>query len=403
MESIQALRERRAHFARETRKLLDDHPGTKWGKEQQEKYDANMVEIDAADSAISRTQKQLDLEAEKHFKDVTDVNPGSESAKAMRAIYNKWLRGGDKALNQDDYGVIRATLSTTTTTEGGFTVQTEIASTLIDKLKDYGGMRAMAEIIPTAMGNPMNFPTSDGTAEVGELIGENVTATGADPVFGSVGLNVFKYSSKIVACPFELLQDSQLDIETFINARLVTRLGRITNQHYTTGTGSGQPNGLVTASSVGKQGIAGQTLTVIYDDLVDVIDSVDVAYQNLNNCKWMFGQTMRKVVRKIKDSAGRPIWTPSYDAGITGSFTDQLLGYPVQINNDMPVPAASAKTMSFGDHRYYKIRDVMSATLFRFTDSAYTKLGQVGFLAWMRSGGNMVDTAAVKLYQHSAT
>jgi HK97 family phage major capsid protein len=45
----------------------------------------------------------------------------------------------------------------------------------------------------------------------------------------------------------------------------------------------------------------------------------------------------------------------------------------------------------------------MDVQMFRFTDSAYTKLGQVGFLAWARMGGNLVDSGAVKAYTHSAT
>jgi HK97 family phage major capsid protein len=45
----------------------------------------------------------------------------------------------------------------------------------------------------------------------------------------------------------------------------------------------------------------------------------------------------------------------------------------------------------------------MDVTTFRFTDSAYTKLGQVGFLAWMRTGGNLLDVNAVKLGVNSAT
>jgi HK97 family phage major capsid protein len=87
---------------------------------------------------------------------------------------------------------------------------------------------------------------------------------------------------------------------------------------------------------------------------------------------------------------------------VTG-YGDELLGYPIQINNDMPVPAVSAKSLAFGDFSYYKLRMAMDVTLFRFDDSPYIKLGQIGFLAWMRAGGNLVDVAATRLYQHSAT
>ena len=45
----------------------------------------------------------------------------------------------------------------------------------------------------------------------------------------------------------------------------------------------------------------------------------------------------------------------------------------------------------------------MEVTLFRFDDSFYMSNGQVGFLAWARAGGNLLDTAAVSLFQHSAT
>jgi len=218
-----------------------------------------------------------------------------------------------------------------------------------------------------------------------------------------VTLKTYKFSSKVVACPFELLQDSSIDMEAFIKARLVTRLGRVTNTYFTTGTGSGQPNGIVTAATSGKVGTTGQTVTVIYDDLVDLVHSVDPAYRNLGRCKFMMNDSSLKVIRKIKDSSGRPIFMPGYD-GLGGSFPDTLFGYQIQINQDISVMAANAKSILFGDFTFYKIRDAMDIQMFRFDDSAYIKLGQIGFLAWMRSGGNFVDVGGgVKYYQNSAT
>ena len=99
---------------------------------------------------------------------------------------------------------------------------------------------------------------------------------------------------------------------------------------------------------------------------------------------WMLSQTLRKTVRKIKDTAGRPIWTPSYDEGMAAGTPDMLLGYPVYINNDMPAPAANAKSLAFGNLQRYMIRDAMQVQLFRFDDSAFAAKGQVGFLAWAR-------------------
>lgn len=426
MQSIQALRERRAHFLKETRNLLDNNPGAKWGAEQQKKYDENLAEIERVEAELSRMERMAELEAEKPFPQARDViaridrgaKSLSEHVKAalesigeqarvkeymqVCALHAKWLRVGDKGMSEEDWATIRNTMSTTTGSEGGFTVPSEISSVLIDSLKFYAAMMQVAESIRTSDGRPLNYPTSDGTAETGEIIAQNVTATGADPTFGTVGLNVFKFGSKIVACPIELLQDSTIDIEAFIRKRLMQRIGRILNNKFTVGVGTTEPDGIVPRTTTGKTGTTGQTTTVIYDDLVDVIDAVDIAYQG-PNCKWMFNQNSRKVIRKIKDTAGRPIWMPSYDRGIAGGFADELLGFPVQINNDMANMAANAFPIIFGDFSYYKIRVAMEVSLFRFTDSAYTKLGQVGFLAWMRAGGNLVDTGATRTYRNSAT
>ena len=185
--------------------------------------------------------------------------------------------------------------------------------------------------------------------------------------------------------------------------RIVERIGRSDNQHFTTGSGTGQPRGSVTAAAAGKVGTTGQTLTVTYDDLVDLLESVDEAYQLGGNTKFMFNQTVRGLLRKLKDTAGRPIWTPGYEAGITAGAPDLLLGKAVALNNDMPVPAANAKSIIYGDLKKYIIRDAMAVSLMRFDDSVYASKGQVGFLAFMRSGGNLMDTAAVKYYQNSAT
>lgn len=398
--SIQDLRERRTAKAQEARKLLDDNAGDKWTKQIAERVDAIYAEIDSLDDQIRRYERQLELEVENR---IETVKPKDLDPRSPKAIFNKWIRGGDRALSAEDWTVVRNTMSTTTGSEGGFTVQTEVARSVADALKAFGGMRAVAEVLQTTQGNDMQFPTSDGTSETGELIGQNTTATAADPTFGSVTLAVYKYSSKVVAAPIELLQDSQVDMEAFIRTRLAQRIGRITNTHFTVGTGTGEPRGVVTASAVGKTGTTGQTTTVIFDDLVDLVHSVDPAYREGGRCRFMMNDATLKVIRKIKDSQGRPIFLPGYD-GLGVPMPDTLLGYPIQVNQDVATMAANAKSILFGDFSYYKIRDVMDVTLFRFDDSAYIKLGQIGFLAWMRSGGNFVDVGgAVKHYANSAT
>lgn len=398
----QALREKIENLARQAKNMLAEKGDQVWTAEEQAKFDGFTNEIEAARAQIKREEKVREYEAEQFFENAAkDVTKGKKPGEVVEidalAAVALYLRHGNNVTNEQAIA-IRNAMSTTTTTEGGYTVPSEIAAMVIDALKAYGGMRDVAEVIATDGGNPWNFPTSDGTAEVGEIVAENAAATGADITFGTVALNPYMYSSKKIALPWQLISDSAIDVVGFVVDRLSTRLGRITNTHYTTGDGSSKPFGLMARTSVGKTGTTGQTVTVIYDDLFDLKHSVNRAYRK--NAKWMMNDLSVAIVSKIKETTGRPIWEPAVTAG----SQDTLLGFPVVTNDDVAVMAANAKSIAFGDLSQYKIRDVKGSVIMRrFDDSAFALNGQVGFCGWMRTGGNLVDTAAVKHYANSAT
>lgn len=399
--TIQQLRERLGALKKEARNLVENKGSATWTKEEQTQFDNMVDEAERIERQIEAHQRLLDNEAEDSFSKLPTKEKGAKVDPAM-AAYENYLRKMSNRLTPQEIEAIRNTMSTTTGSEGGYTVQPIVASTLIEALKDFGAMRRLATPLTTTNGADLSFPSTDGTSEEGEIIAQNQSATDGDVAFGTVPLNTYKFSSKVVAIPIELLQDSNIDVVALVNNRLRERIGRIQNRMFSVGTGTAQPFGITTAATAGKVGATGQTLTVTYDDLVDLVDSIDPAYQ-IAGLKFQFAQAVRRAVRKIKDTTGRPIWTPSYDEGMSAKTPDLLLGYPVEINNHMPVPAANAKSISFGDHSKYMVRDAMELTMFRFEDSAYLKKGQVGFLAWARAGGNLTDTNAVKVYQHSAT
>ena len=412
MKSIQALREQIAARAKEVKALVENKNAA-WSAESQAAYDAALAEIDDCKAQVDRLEKTLNLLAED---DQTNAIADAAAHRASRAgvtnahaskvrnLFATWMRNGDRAISAEDWQLIRNTMSTTTGSEGGYTVATEVAQVVADALKSLGGMRSVATVIQTAMGNTINYPNSDGTSEEGEIVAQNAAASDADISFGVTPIDVYKYSSKVVTVPVELLQDAAVDIEAFVNTRCVARVGRITNKHFTVGTGTSQPKGIVTAATAGKVGTTGQTATVIVDDLIDLEHSVDYAYREAGRCRWMMHDQTYKVVKKLKDTTGRPLFIPGYD-GLGGRAPDTLLGYPITINNHMPTMAANAKSILFGDFTNYIIRDVLGATEYqRYTDSAYAKKGQVGFNLWARSGGGYTDVGgAVKYYANSAT
>jgi HK97 family phage major capsid protein len=419
---LSALREQRDIKAREAHSINEKYPADKrMEKPDAEKLDAILAEVEGIDGEIARASRVAQLAAAnltpeqeneialnaatkdpgKHGK------PGQEAA-ALRAF----LGGGLSALTEEQRRAmvgrvnpdIRAAMSTTTTTEGGYTTALEYMRSLEEAMKQFGGIRAVATTMRTATGTQMQFPTTDATAEEGEIVGQNAAVSSGDTTFGLTTLDVYKYSSKKIALPFELIQDSFIDIEAYIQTLLAIRLGRITSRHYTTGDASGKPRGIVTAAASGKVGTTGQTASVIYDDLVDLEHSVDPAYRGTPGVGFMMHDSSLKVIRKIKDDQDRPIFVPGYEQGNPGGAPDRLLGRPIYISQEMPTMAANAKSILFGDFKKYIIRDVMDLTMFRMTDSAFTLNGQVGFVAFMRSGGNLVDAGgAVKYYANSAS
>ena len=398
--NIQVLREKVANLSAQANHLLNEKGDQSWSSDDQSKFDGFTNEIEQTKNHIKAIEKQRELDADEFFNSGASkiVKPGQEDmtidALTAMALY---MRHGNN-VTAEQAVAIRNAMSTTTTTEGGYTVPAEIATMVIDKLKAFGGMRDVASILTTSTGVAMNWPTSDGTADVGAIVGQNTAVSGADITFGTIGLNPFYYTSNKIALPLELIQDSAIDVVAYVVDRLATRIARIQNTHFTTGAGTTLPDGVIPKSATGKTGTTGQTLTVIYDDLIDLKHSVNRAYRG--NARYMMNDLSVAVVSKLKDTTGRPIWVPAVVAGAP----DTLCGFPVAINDDVAVMAANAASIAFGDFSKYTIRDVAGTTVLRrFDDSAFALSNNVGFCAWTRSGGNLLDTAAIRVYKNSAT
>ena len=404
MSNITALREKIADLAKTANHMLAEKGSQTWTKEEQASFDNIADQIEATQGQIKSIERMRNLDAEKFFENASQEaskKPAGDTIDAVTAVA-LYLRHGNN-VSAEQAIAIRNAMSTTTPAEGGYTVPSEIAAMVVDSLKAFGGMREVAQVITTAGGNALNWPTSDGTSEVGEIVAENAAASGGDITFGTVAVNPYKYSSKKIALPVELIQDSAIDVVQFVVNRLAQRLGRITNQHYTTGTGTSQPFGVMARAATGKTGTTGQTLTVTYDDLIDLIHSVNSAYR-ARGARFMLRDTTVAAIRKLKDTSGRPIWNPGDNESISGGTPSTICGYAYTVNDDVAAMAANAKSIAFGDFSQFVIRDVAGSTsMRRFDDSAFALNGQVGFCGWMRTGSNLLDTAAVKVYVNSAS
>lgn len=417
MLNIKALRDQRAVKAKEARNLLDTNTGEKWSKDIENQVDAIYAEIDRIDAQIERAEKQAKIDGdaaadetslENREREINNLPTGErERARAYQAAFKNFLIRGERGLTREEMETLRTGAPQNAQTVGtgpggGYVVPAGFGGELLEALAAFGGIRDVATVIATAGGAALPWPTVDETGIIGEIVAENQPASDQDATFGTTQIGAYKFSSKVFTLPFELLQDQGpgINVEAFVRRAAAMRIARIQSQKYTTGTGVSEPQGMLTGASAGKIGATGSTTTPTYDDMVDLEHSVDPAYRSMPGVGWMFHDFMLRNLKKLKDQNGLPLWLP----GLSAKDPDTFLRYKYTINQDMPQPAANARSILFGDLSQYMIRDVMEVTLFRFDDSNYTKRGQVGFLAWARGDGKLISAGQpIKYFQHSAT
>jgi HK97 family phage major capsid protein len=275
-------------------------------------------------------------------------------------------------------------LNVTTTNKGLETISEGFVRSLEVAMLEFGGMRAVSEVIRTDSEGDLPLPTVNDSSNKGVILDEATDfGSSVDPSFSQVILKKFKYSSKPVLISTELLQDSAFDLGARIGEMLAIRIARIQNDHFSTGAGTTLPKGVLVA---GTTFAAADDLVIASDDVIGLIHSVDPAYRN--NARFMMHDSILAEIRMLKESTTNAyIWQPGLQAGVP----DRLLGYPYTINQSFPSASiASAKVMAFGDFSKYKIRDQATLRLVRL-DELYAATDQVAFIAYLRSDGNLLD------------
>ncbi|MEU0716834.1 phage major capsid protein [Streptomyces lavendulocolor] len=386
--------------------------------EDRSAWDAALADVERLSQDIEREERHARLSATDYSKlaptsgeaaeEARARHGGDEGVKAYSDAWRSWMRVGTSELSSEERSALRTGFvdgkelraqGVATGAAGGYLVPAEFRATLVETKKFFGAMRDVAEVITTATGATLPWPTNDDTTNTGAILSENTQVTEQDVTIGTADVGAYMYTSKLVRVSFQLLNDSAFNLESWLARKLGERIGRAENAHFTTGTGTNQPEGVQTNATIGKTGTTGQTTSVIYDDLIDLIHSVDPAYRQGGRARWMLNDATLGAARKLKDGQNRPLWEPSIQVGVP----DSLLGYAITVNQDMPVMAANAKSILFGDfYAGYLIRDVEDVQVLRLAER-YADYLQVGFLAFSRTDGTPQDTAAYKAYRNSAT
>lgn len=280
-------------------------------------------------------------------------------------------------------------------------VPTTLARTLYEYMEASNALfRGPTTKVFTAAGETMHFPKLGAHAIATQVSGQGTTLAGTDPTFARMVLDAYRYG-ELVKVANDVLKDSGIDVAGFLGRDIGRALGRKTATDFATGTGSGQPNGLMTAI-VGSGTIAtgGSLITVAADitKLYDLQYSVNDEYRSADSCGWLMKDSTAGTLRKVRDGAGGTIgaflWEPSLTNGLVNGQPDRLFGKPVYIDSNIAAAGSNNKVVAFGDLSAFYIR-VAGQTQIERSDERYFDTDEVGFRGQIRVDSDLIDATAI--------
>lgn len=426
MPTLTELQEKRGRLVTQAREALDAvtaNTDDARATELEQRHDAIMKDFDKVEADITREERMAQIERgdeerreqqrnrgddlEARGQDGNEGNPRNAGEREQRQAeyrdaFTSFLRSGcdvtevtreERALLRRGYAEARTQVAGTAQA-GGYTVPVEMAREIVRTMMDWGPMYdgTIVRDITTGSGSEFDIPTNDDT-------GDNSTAAKAeaddvrdddsgDLEFGQAKLNAYVDATPWIKISHELMQDSLFNIEGFVGESIGERLGRLANKRLTIGTGNSQPNGIVTASLLGKLAASGGAIAS--DELLELYHSVRAPYRRSPKCRWMFADTTLLALRKLKDGQGNYLWQlGDIRAGAPNTLSEK----PYSINDDVPAIAAGAKPIVFGDLGKYWVRKVGSPLVGTVRERFWPKIGLAGLL---RYDGELPDPQAVK-------
>jgi len=399
MSKILELREKRAKAWDTAKAFLD----TKRGNDglicaedttTYEKMEADVVNLGKEIDRLDR-QQTLDLELAKPVNTPLTNKPtaiaGSES-KSGRAA-DEYKNAFWKVMRNKSNFDVQNALQVGTDTEGGYLVPDEFERTLVQALEEQNIFRQLAKIITTSTGDrKIPVVATKGTAS---WVDEEGVIPESDDAFGQVSIGAFKLATMIKVSE-ELLNDNVFNLESYIATEFARRIGVKEEESFFIGDGTGKPTGIFNITGGAETGVTAASATVItLDEVMDLFYSLKSPYRK--NATFMMNDATVKAIRKLKDNSGQYIWQPSVTAGTP----DTILNRPIVTSVYVPIIAAGAKSIAFGDFGYYWVADRQGRS-FKRLNELFAATGQVGFMATERVDGKLILPEAIKILQQKS-
>ncbi|MEC9292111.1 MAG: phage major capsid protein [Pseudomonadota bacterium] len=285
-----------------------------------------------------------------------------------------------------------------TDSEGGYTVPEDMATSIVRRLQDFSPVRRAATVSTTSK-DALQMLVRDADIGISNLAESAAVSETTAPTFGKNEIPVHKKGVYIFASE-EILEDSGFDLEAEIAREAADKFARAEGADFVSGTGTGSAKGFLTytdGTSFGEieQINSGAAAALTKQGLVDVLFSLG-RETYLRNASWMMNAGTWGQIVNLESTGGEPLPESWVNLGKM-----ELLGRPVIVADDMPAVAANGLSVAVGDFAEgYRIVDHISGI--RMTRDEITAPGTAKFYFRKRTGGEVVNTDAIKIQKISA-
>ena len=394
MKNIE-LRGHRAELIKGATAIVDaaQAEGRGLNAEEKSKFDAMESDARSIKDQIDTLERAADMK--KELAANAEVRQAAPKA-TRKGAFESYLRNGMGALSNEQRSIMSELRGTSTQVVGtdslgGFLVPQDFSNELDMATLFTGEVERLAKKLNTAGGALLDYPTINDTAAISNLTSEAAAVTIQDMTFANKQLSAYNYASQ-VRVSMQLLQDNAFDLNGFLAEAMGERTARATNQAFTNGTGSSQPQGLVTGSTLGNT--AASATAIAADDILSLIHSIDPSYRNKASFGLMANDAVISAIRALGLGSANdfPIFIPSMEVG----QPDKLFGFNLYYNNDMESAITTGKkTLIAADFSKFVVRSAGGVQMVRLNERYMDEL-EIGFVSYARKDSAVLDTRAVK-------
>lgn len=280
-----------------------------------------------------------------------------------------------------------------TNVNGGFLVPFTLDPTIV--LTNSGSANPYRQIsnIKRTATNTWNGVASSGMNA--QWLAEAGVVTDASPTFTNIQITPQKAAAWVFGS-YEILEDS--DFETELPGLLADAKDRLEEAAFATGTGSGQPKGIITAATT-LVTVANTTSHLIaVGDVYGVQAALPARFRR--NASWVASISAINAFRQLDTAGGSSYWT-----NLGQGQPERLLGGGVFESTTVAAYAAgsASKPAVYGDFNQYYVVDrigmsVMYEPMIKDTSTG-RPTGQGGWFAFWRVGADAAVPGAFRVLQ----